>query len=937
MCPNCGQPLPNAETPEPDELDAGMDQLTADLREAFGSGAYEALCITGDTGTGVSGRVAKPSVAQAPSMEIGSCLDDFELLGELGRGGMGIVYRARQVSLNREVALKVLPSVARRNRSAVARFRRESQAAARLHHTNIVPVYAQGEEHGKFYYAMELIEGESLDSAIRCDSSVANLTPRKVTPPTGLGLRSGDITSHAHDDDTPRLDVTTVHRTRYDYRHLARLMAEVADGLEHAHHNGVIHRDIKPQNLLLGQDNHLHITDFGLAHLVGEPHMTLSGEVMGTPAYMSPEQVEAGYARIDHRTDIYSLGVSLYELLTLRRPFEGETREQIIHCICSADPPALRRIDLRIPVDLETICLRAMEKEPTRRYPTAAALAEDLLRFAQDRPIRTRRISRIERLLKWSRRHKAATTAIIAASVAVVMTVALATSVIGGRRREAARLIQNAYDHLVYHDYQEPQVVSDDIDQADRLGADARLVHLARALASMRADTPAALEHLQAVLEDDAGDLETVYLLSWAQHINNNLEDSRRTFNRAETLGEPRMAAEWFFRGLAVHFDDPTEAISCYEQARRLRAADNDFFPQATLHLARARNQLMYRTRRIETFAEVDRSLRELMGYDIYGVYPYYLASITHRLVAEVYTGSEGTRGENALLHFQQALELAVDAQELYPDEAERALTAEAECHESMGNFAAAVKARSAAIRLAHESGSFFHEWEGYHYRWRLHYWRGEFREALEDLGKLSGEFDSNSFFYANVYPALAHAESGGMARALELARAIAVSPDGTPDNRARRVLWSATCLRLLGRPQEAEDLLHQRVGDLDFSAELLEPQSESWMRKLYEFSVGELGLDELLAETADVHEAYKLEGEAYFHAAVLKLVSGDRTGAGHDFEEAYRSFDNQRRYTFHAQVIRMKMRQDQDWPPWIARVPHPVSPVRRTGETGWG
>ena len=304
------------------------DRLAADIREAFGLGTRSAdigVPACGPASPGSSAGQGGGSLDQWSL--VGQRLDDFEVLGELGRGGMGVVYRARQLSLSREVALKVLPDSAHRGHSAVHRFRTEAQAAARLHHTNIVPIYAQGEAGGHLYYVMELIEGGSLYTAIKSRSRIlcpsnASLANHSATT-TRLPDRPDGENAPADAPPPPATpapaDARMLHRTADDYRYLARLIAEVADALGHAHRCGVIHRDLKPQNLLVGRDGRLQITDFGLARLLDEPGVTLTGDVMGTPAYLSPEQIHADHGTIDHRTDIYSLGVTIYELLTLRR------------------------------------------------------------------------------------------------------------------------------------------------------------------------------------------------------------------------------------------------------------------------------------------------------------------------------------------------------------------------------------------------------------------------------------------------------------------------------------------------------------------------------------------------------------------------------------------------------------------------------------------
>ncbi len=919
-CPSCGQDL--AAGADPCASDAGLASLSADLREAFGSGVYGALSPDDDRWLSFSGKRSLAPEGDKEAEPYERRLGDFELLGELGRGGMGIVYRARQISLDREVALKVLPPSTRRNRAAVARFRRESQAAARLHHTNIVPIYAQGEYGGKFYYAMELIEGESLDSAMRCDSSIVSLTPRPVTPPEGFQTPGGGSGSGVAGEDTPRLEVTSIQRTRRDYRRMARLLAEVADGLEHVHRNGIIHRDIKPHNLLLGQDHHLHITDFGLAHLMDEPHLTLSGEVMGTPAYMSPEQVRADQTEIDHRTDVYSLGVTLYELLTLRRPFEGGTREQIIHRICSSEPPPLRRVDPRIPLDLETICLRAIEKEPVRRYPSSGALAEDLRRFAEDRPILTRRTGRIEKALKWARRHQAAALAIVAGLLVVVTSTALAASMISAQRREAARLLDQAYIQLVYHDYRKPELVADDVDRAEQLGGNAQRIELIRTLSSMlAADTAEPVRRLEALCEVQPDAVELRYLLAWAYWRNDQYNESRACFERAEYLGGAQTAAEWFFRGLASQFADPERAIQSYNRARQVRARENAFYPQATMHLARARNQLMYRTRSIEAFDEAENALLDLIDHQVYDAKPYYLLSIAHRLAAEIYAGSDGTRPDRAEHHYAQALHWAIEGQELAKPGDDAPLTAEAECLESMGDFEAAIAARTAAIEVADVT---LHEWEGLHYRWRLFYWTDQLDEALEDLEAVQELIQEKPaperLFYSFVYPMLVHAEAGRMAEALALARAIAAPAEESPDDSASSVLWSATCLRLLGHAEEADRLLAERADTVDPSARLVPPQSADWMAALYAYAAGVTSFEALLevAEAARSADRPKLLGEAYFHAAALKLASGDRAGVLCDLEEAYRSFDGEKGHTYRAKILRTKLKVDPLWPPWV-------------------
>jgi hypothetical protein len=311
-------------------------------------------------------------------------LGDFRILHEIGRGGMGVVYEAEQLSLHRRVALKVLRFGGVVDEAAMRRFQREAETVARLHHTNIVPIFAVGSENSVHYYAMQLIAGQSL-------------------------------TSHLEER----------HGAPLPAEEIARLGLQAAEALAHAHQRGVIHRDVKPSNLLLDGEGNLWLTDFGLARRADETTMTLAGAIMGTPRYMSPEQAAAAQEPIDHRTDIYSLGATLYELATARPVFDADTPQGVITQILNAEPIAPRQLQNQLPRDLETIVLKCLAKEPARRYPSAADLADDLRAFRDGRPIQARRPSLLERSARWLRKHRNSA-ALVAASAAAAVLLLLA-------------------------------------------------------------------------------------------------------------------------------------------------------------------------------------------------------------------------------------------------------------------------------------------------------------------------------------------------------------------------------------------------------------------------------------------------------------------------------------------------------------------------------
>ncbi len=343
---------------------------------------------------------------------VGRQLGDFEVVRELGRGGMGVVYEARQRSLNRRVALKVLGPGLGLTPRAVDRFRREAEAAAKLHHSNIVPVYATGEEDGVHFYAMELIDGPSLDQVIRGVASGGRPPPDSASHPGADAPRSPALDQTgpyappaAPTPPSGSASASGARPSADRFDRAAAMIADVADALHHAHQQGVTHRDVKPSNLLLSSDGRLSVTDFGLARLLEQPGMTVTGEFVGTPAYMSPEQITAGRVPLDHRTDIYSLGATLYELLTLRPPFRAEGRDKLLAMVIQKEPAAPRSIDPKVPRDLETICLKCLEKDPDRRYQSAKDLAEDLRRYVNRFAIKARRAGPLARAGKWVKRN----------------------------------------------------------------------------------------------------------------------------------------------------------------------------------------------------------------------------------------------------------------------------------------------------------------------------------------------------------------------------------------------------------------------------------------------------------------------------------------------------------------------------------------------------
>jgi hypothetical protein len=318
---------------------------------------------------------------------------DYELLRELARGGMGVVFRARQVSLNRPVALKMILAGRLADEADVRRFHLEAEAAANLDHPGIVPIYEVGQHEGQHYFSMGFVEGQSLAQR----------------------LAGGPL---------PPCEA-------------AALLVKVAEAVAYAHQHGVIHRDLKPANILLDAHGSPRITDFGLAKNVqGDSGLTGSGQILGTPSYMPPEQAGGDRGAVGPAADVYAMGATLYCMVTGRPPFQAATVVDTVQMVVSQEPVPPRRLNVTIPRDLETIILKCLEKEPKRRYGSAAALAEDLQRFLDGEPILARPVSAFERALKWARRRPA-----IATLLAMVGVGWLLPSPLAGQHSAIAALL----------------------------------------------------------------------------------------------------------------------------------------------------------------------------------------------------------------------------------------------------------------------------------------------------------------------------------------------------------------------------------------------------------------------------------------------------------------------------------------------------------------
>ncbi len=411
----------------------------------------------------------------------------FVLLGQLGAGGMGVVYKAWQTDLRRTVAIKFIRGL--ENERDLERFTREAQLAATLSHPGIAPIYESGEQDGKHYFAMQFVEGVTLDR-------LAARTPR---PP---------------------------------FRRMVEILARAAEAVDYAHEQGIIHRDLKPQNVMVDAKDRAYVMDFGLAKSVRTgSSLTGSGLAVGTPAYMSPEQAASDPGRIDGRSDVYALGAILYQIGSGVPPFEGDNAVQVLMDVVNRDPAPPRRINPKFPTDLETIALKALDKDPARRYESAAAFAADLRRWLEGEPILARPAGTLTRLIRKVRKHKLATAGVLALALGLGIA---AGTLAGGAMARSAR--DRAMPHY--------QVAQEAFEAADRirLMPAAQVAHYKELLERAEKNARQALRH-------DEGFADGHFLLGRVLHLRIRNDEAEAQFGRAIELQEGHVRA-YLERGL---------------------------------------------------------------------------------------------------------------------------------------------------------------------------------------------------------------------------------------------------------------------------------------------------------------------------------------------------------------------------------------------------
>lgn len=469
----------SGETPSVEEYAKHYPDHASEILDLF-----PALLVMADVAT--SGGDDEDTFPELEPLQL-KVVGDFRIVREIGRGGMGIVYEAEQLSLGRGVALKVLPASRLAGVNGKARFEREAKSAGRLHHPNIVPVFGVGNTDQVEYLVMQLISGLSLDHVIRelraqrpSDDSISNPVSLGITKATDcVGAFPGSVVDHPFslsnsaaksasnmepssteeetstsgsgsdvyqvislDSDSESLSSQS-KRSHY-WKSVARIGRQAAEALHYAHQEGILHRDIKPGNLILDTDNRIWMTDFGLAKVLDAEDLTQTGDVLGTLKYLAPEGLKG---EVDERSDVYSLGATLYELASLEPAFQATNRHELIHKVLNEAPDAIRRVAPEIPQDLATVIEKSMSREPNDRYESARELSDDLQRFLNGVPIQARRIGAFEQLVRWSQRNKTVATLMSAIAVGI-FAVAIGASIAAGYFRSMSTQLTTTVEKL---------------------------------------------------------------------------------------------------------------------------------------------------------------------------------------------------------------------------------------------------------------------------------------------------------------------------------------------------------------------------------------------------------------------------------------------------------------------------------------------------------
>lgn len=785
--------------------------------------------------------LAARSIAQRHGGDVSLAGDfgDYELLEEIARGGMGVVYKARQVSLDRIVALKMILAGQLASETDLRRFHTEAAAAAALDHPGIVPIFEVGQHEGQHFFSMGFVEGQSLAAIVA----------------------RGPLEPHQ----------------------AAEIVKAVAEAAQYAHEKGLIHRDLKPANILMDRAGNPRVTDFGLAKQVtGDRGLTVSGQILGTPSYMPPEQAAGKLQEIGPASDVYALGGVLYTLLTGRLPFQTANPLDTLRYVVEREPIAPRRLKAHIPRDLETICLRAMQKKPEKRYQTAADLAADLERYLNGYAIVARRVGPVGRMIRWAKRSRA-----VATSLLLVAILGLVAAFLAYQSHQAnERLLQHAFNEAVLEMWSGNLDKADEaIEEAERLGAATGFVLMLRGqLALHRNETEDAAKHLERAVQLLPDSPAAQAMLAVAYWQDGKWEKCEKTLEHLDLL-PPVTPEDYLFKGYAQATIDPSRGLENIDKAIRLR-------PNWTIAHA-----LGAEVRSWVAQDQMDPSLIEQASDD---------ARIVKKMLPDKSLGPQVSLYANLV---------AATIYAGQPQNQEEALDRAKQDFQKLGALPASgwsVLLRYRYLEYRGNGDEAFQEmklarrnvkssWPPTFYALGL-YRRGDFRGALNVLDGLDKN-DLGAFQETMRMFILAELPGGHE-------KAMAVYRKATGRHQGTTPIFQNALLYLLGRREDAV------AAYCEFQLpKALAKVRDGSCRELLDYNRGRTTPDELLSAVEDstYHEC-----NAHFFIAMSLLAEGDRAGAREHFGKCISTgcFDFDASDWSRSFLARMD--QDPNWPRWI-------------------
>jgi len=798
----------------------------------------------------------------ASNLQRGQHLGEYRIIRQIGQGGMGIVYEAVQTSLNRRVALKILPPAATLSDTADERFTREAATAGKLHHSNIVPVYAIGEHDGIRYYAMQFIEGQTLSTHLK--------TMREL-------------------DTEPGSDY---------WNRVAQWGRQVALALAYAHEHGIIHRDIKPSNLLLDSEDNIWVSDFGLARAGAMASITLTGDLVGTARYMSPEQARGGHSQLDHRTDIYSLGTTLYELLTRSPAVEGDTRDAVLNRIAFADPKPLRQVNPAIPKDLETIVQHCMNREIEQRYQSANQVAEDLRRFLANEPILAKRTPLIVKGWRAAKRCRVQIAGVLAVALLIILTFSLSTRIrhMGGESK-----LKEAYRTLLYdHNPTKTNIL---LDESTEAGIDSADLYLCRALIPLlNAQPQRAIEPLTQALHRDPKHIETTYAMASAHFMIGNTIDALRYLERTEKK-QITTALGWLLRGFALAHDRPDQTIECYDQAISIQ---NDFTPAIEARAIHRADMLLI---------AADRSLLKPMLDDFDAWVTFwpesprsYSARATGRLFAAAYARSQPDLKDEAEIWLNGCREDLDHALQLPGVDKVRALSKYGSYLRYIGDFEGSAETFGEALEIDRRNAGNQHPGIVHHHTLALHA-LGQIQQAHDELTPIYEELPT--FIALPLHLAVLKMELDQSVEARQLINQILTTDQSDLDT----LLLTIAITLLLGDEPFAQATLAAYIDEQQESSN--QPANADKINQVLAYLSGELSADALI-NTVEDQPGWRCQ--ITFLTACHQLGQGKRKAGLQSLNQCLDTGVITYIHYRYAQVTQVRVSREPNWPEWVTQ-----------------